>query len=362
MNKKLLTRLIIIAFILIPLIMLSKISAEAGWFPMISCTTKDLRGVWGSSGCNVFAVGKNGNIIIGQYNGLFWYFGNIFPEWNTHPIYAYPTGIWGLSDEDVYLMGYEYNKGTGGNEGFIYKYVNGAWDRIYCYGTWEGNNCTIYDAWGSDSENIYFVSGEGIIVHYENSMFSQLITDTLKNLYSIWGNSKDDIFVVGEGGTIIHYDSSTWSTMISGTKENLKGVWGSSGSNVFAVGDSGTILQYDGTSWSEMDSGTSNSLFGVWGNSATDVFAVGDGGTILHYNGPSCLLGKLYSEYSKKTELLRNFRDNVLSQTPVGQEIIRLYYQWSPVIVKAMEEDEELKKKVKEMIEGVLGLMEKGAE
>ena len=51
-----------------------------------------------------------------------------------------------------------------------------------------------------------------------------------------------------------------------------------------------------------------------------------------------------------------------MSQTQEGQEIIRLYYQWSPVIVKAMEEDEEFKEEVKEMIDGVLELVGGGEE
>ncbi|MCK5186739.1 MAG: hypothetical protein KAR43_06345 [Deltaproteobacteria bacterium] len=50
-------------------------------------------------------------------------------------------------------------------------------------------------------------------------------------------------------------------------------------------------------------------------------------------------------------------RDNVLNKTPEGQEIIRLYYQWSPAIVKAMEEDEEFRGEVKEMIDGILPLI-----
>ena len=60
---------------------------------------------------------------------------------------------------------------------------------------------------------------------------------------------------------------------------------------------------------------------------------------------------------SEQTELLRHIRDNVLSQTPEGQELIELYYQWSPAIVKAMEEDDKYKKNVKEMIDGVLPLI-----
>jgi hypothetical protein len=47
----------------------------------------------------------------------------------------------------------------------------------------------------------------------------------------------------------------------------------------------------------------------------------------------------------------------VLSQTPEGQELIKLYYQWSPAIVRAMENDEEFKEEVKEMVDGVLELV-----
>ena len=47
----------------------------------------------------------------------------------------------------------------------------------------------------------------------------------------------------------------------------------------------------------------------------------------------------------------------MLSQTPEGQDLIRLYYELSPGIVKAMEEDESFKQEVKEMIDGILPLL-----
>jgi len=68
----------------------------------------------------------------------------------------------------------------------------------------------------------------------------------------------------------------------------------------------------------------------------------------------SCPSEQIYGEYSEQTELLRYLRDNVLSATPEGQELIRLYYEWSPMIVEMMNEDEGFKKEVKEMIDGVL--------
>jgi DMSO/TMAO reductase YedYZ molybdopterin-dependent catalytic subunit len=75
-----------------------------------------------------------------------------------------------------------------------------------------------------------------------------------------------------------------------------------------------------------------------------------------------CLTEEIYGEYSEETELLRYFRDNILSQTPEGQEIIRLYYEWSPAIVKAIIEDKEFKKDFKKMIGGILQLIIEAAE
>lgn len=70
-----------------------------------------------------------------------------------------------------------------------------------------------------------------------------------------------------------------------------------------------------------------------------------------------CSLENIYGEHSEEAEILRQFRDNTLSKTPEGQEIIRLYYEWSPLIVKAIAEDEGFKEEVKETIDGFLPLI-----
>jgi hypothetical protein len=77
--------------------------------------------------------------------------------------------------------------------------------------------------------------------------------------------------------------------------------------------------------------------------------------------GP-CPAEEIYGEYSEETKLLRYFRNEILNQTPEGQELIRLYYEWSPVIVRAIEKDEAFKEEVKEMIDGVLGLITEEVE
>jgi hypothetical protein len=60
---------------------------------------------------------------------------------------------------------------------------------------------------------------------------------------------------------------------------------------------------------------------------------------------------------SNDLNTLRKFRDDVLSKTAEGQQIIKLYYQLGPAIVKAMEKDKELKKEIKEMIDRILPLL-----
>ncbi len=71
-----------------------------------------------------------------------------------------------------------------------------------------------------------------------------------------------------------------------------------------------------------------------------------------------CPIRQIYGKDSQETKLLRYIRDNVLSKSQEGQELIKLYYQWSPFIVRAMEEDEEFNQEVKDIIDDVLLLID----
>ena len=71
----------------------------------------------------------------------------------------------------------------------------------------------------------------------------------------------------------------------------------------------------------------------------------------------TCTSEFIYGNNSEEVEVLKCIRDNVLSRTPEGRELVKLYYQWSPIIVKVMEKDEEFKEDVKEMLDGILLLI-----
>jgi len=70
-----------------------------------------------------------------------------------------------------------------------------------------------------------------------------------------------------------------------------------------------------------------------------------------------CLVETIYGEHSQETELLRCFRDEILIKTPEGEECIQLYYELSSIVVKTMEANEEFKKEIKKLIDGILPLV-----
>jgi len=73
----------------------------------------------------------------------------------------------------------------------------------------------------------------------------------------------------------------------------------------------------------------------------------------------TCPAEEIYGEGSIEVVLLRAVRDNLLSHTPEGQALVKLYYQWSPALVRALQADEQLKEDVRQMINGVFEVMVK---
>ena len=372
--------------------------ATAGWSEVENGTTERLEGIWGNSGEDVFAVGGNGTIL--HYNGMNWSemesgtTNDLEDIWGTGENDVFAVGengtmihyngktwskinsgtskdldsVWGSSQNDIFVTGNGFTRGGGDYINFILHYNGNTWSEAYRVEADVTRPERLYDIWGSSGINVFVVGHYSTIFYYNGSSWSKMKSGIVTNFSGIWGSSENDVYTVGwnryADNKICHYDGNTWSEIYSDESLGaLFDVWGSSNTDVFAVGGEGAIFHYDGITWSEMNSMISEHLYAVWGNSGEDVFAVGENGTILHYDGINiCTAEKVYGEHSEKTELLRNFRDEVLSKTSEGQELIKLYYQWSPVIVNTMEEDGEFKEEVKELLDGVLGLIGGKAE
>ncbi len=235
------------------------------WVPMDSGTTDEaLRGVWGSTHDDVFAVGERGTIL--HYDGS-----SAWAEMDSSTTRDLKD-IWGSTPNDVFAVG---------SCGTILHYDGNTWAPMD-----SGTTEWICGVCGSAPNDVFAVGGWGTILHYDGSAWSTMDSGTTQSLSGVWGSASDDVFAPGYNGTILHYDGSAWSTMDSGTTYNLNDVWGSAHGDVFAVGCSGTILHYDGSTWTPMDSGTTQHIRDVWGSAHDDVFAPGQNyGTIMHYDG-----------------------------------------------------------------------------
>lgn len=176
-------------------------------------------------------------------------------------------------------------------------------------------------------------------------------------------------WIVGDGGLIVHSSNSTFSSQTNPDTSGatLNDVFSLDGQLAWAVGPGSRMLHTTdgGTNWVLNDEGLSTgNLNAVFFTSPTNGYAVGNR-TLLKYTsiddittttttdgditttttkkGCPCLIKEIYSENAEEVAFLREFRDEVLSKTASGRELIRLYYQVSPVMVQLLEEDTLLK-------------------
>ncbi len=120
----------------------------------------------------------------------------------------------------------------------------------------------------------------------------------------------------------------------------------------------GDLTTADATTDYDDDGVTDFTEYSRWDHNRLDAQGMQYDPTVMN-NATGCAASVALGEHFRAHDLgiLRKFRDEVLSTTPLGQEIIKLYYAWNPVIIKAMEEDDAFREEVKEVIELVLPLI-----
>ncbi len=70
---------------------------------------------------------------------------------------------------------------------------------------------------------------------------------------------------------------------------------------------------------------------------------------------PGCPVVILYGDAARETKTLRVFRDEALSTTPEGRQLVDLYYRLSPLIAQTLENDEEFKNKLRVLLDSLIG-------
>jgi hypothetical protein len=225
--------------------------------------------LWGTAPDDIWSVGRNP--VMRHYNGTDW---SLFTDYP--PSVTQVTAAWGAAPDDIWGVG---------RDGLLLHFDGNEWTG---FPSPVGAGVRLVGIWGSAADDIWAVAysppgGPGTIIHYDGVSWD-LAATTTSGLTWIWGAAPDDVWALGYDGLIIHYNGSIWQDVTSPTTDVLIGVWGAAADDVWIAGDCGTILHWDGASWSIVPSPTANDLFSVWG--AEDLWAAGSAGTILRgYRG-----------------------------------------------------------------------------
>ncbi len=188
-------------------------------------------------------------------------------------------GIWGSSGGDVYAVG----TATNGANVFHTTNHGASWSPQLA----NGMSIDLNAVGGTSSTDVYLLGDNATILHGSGTSFLPQTNPALGNtrLLAIWAIGSV-VYVAGSNNTILINSGSGWvSAPLSAGSTELRGIWGVSG-HLWAVGSAGTILKSTGGQWTTDTSNTTNELRGIFGTSATDVWVVGDS-VVLHYDGNS---------------------------------------------------------------------------
>jgi hypothetical protein len=258
--------------------------------------------------------------------------------------------MWGTSRNNLYIVGH--NAGFGRS---MYHYDGQKWSGVGLKlgeGGTVTNIGTLNNIFGFAANDIYAVGyryyhdppplytgiDSSLILHFDGSAWTQMITPPGRGMQAIWGIRPDDVWAGGTCGTLFHSDGHTWTSIgnfsadiwfarINGFASNdvyalaysipdSVNVWhryymwhwdGSSwtlqdsfvennyhkfGSDALNVIDgqlySGGIgvFKMSGASWSRVYYSPSDMAFAsVRGTSSDNIFAAGGRGLLVHYNG-----------------------------------------------------------------------------
>lgn len=258
--------------------------------------TKELRGIWGASNGETFAVGLNWRIV--HYDGISWKdMGLGF----TPPVITAAIGpifldVWGFSPDDVFAVG---------SGGVIAHYDGTTWSQMV-----SGAESTLKLVWGSSSTDVYFVDSKNNLFHYDGLTWK----NTGKNFgyptcNDLWGSSASDIYLAcgsWDKPKLYHYDGSEWKLLDYGIKEAPTAIWGYGKDNVFIGTHYGKIIHYDGNSWTPFENPSSYNngdvpFEAITGINPNKIFMTQSVGlkyydTDVPEGGSSCYLGIFFVE------------------------------------------------------------------
>jgi hypothetical protein len=144
-------------------------------------------------------------------------------------------GVWGSSASDVWAVG---------DDGRILHFDGAAVTRVE-----SATSATLHAIWGSAADDVRAVGDAGTIVRWDGRAWALEPSGTEEPLYAIWGSSPREVWAGGSAGTMLHHDGSAWSRVHSDLRQPISAIHGSARDDVWAGAIGGELTHFDGRSW-----------------------------------------------------------------------------------------------------------------
>ena len=271
--------------------------------------SKNLRGVWGSSASDVWAVGSGGTIL--RYDGSAW---RSMPSGTSINLTAVsgtgPDDVWAvgestlimhydgrawrvveMGDEDTTLLTVlALNRSevwVGGSikgAGIIRRYKDGKVEETRGIPGSTG----IWRSWAVTPDDVWFVGSD----HQAKCYAMHRVDGGYEHkplqagpLRAVFGVASNDVWIGAYDSTLHHWDGAKWDKFEINSEARWLGLWGTSSSDIWAFGLNGVLHHYDGKTWTRITTSTNATIWSAWGPKADDVWFVGADGTRLHWDG-----------------------------------------------------------------------------
>ena len=153
----------------------------ASWRVVLSVDDERLQAVWGSGPRDVFVAGEQG---IYHHDGQAW-------SAMRRPAGASGVrGIWGSSGSNVFAAT---------ATGQILRYDGAEW-RVAA-----ATPRPLAGIWGSSADDVLVVGEAGTILRFDGASWSAVNAGVSADLHGVWGSGPTNVFAVGEGGLILRY-------------------------------------------------------------------------------------------------------------------------------------------------------------
>jgi len=227
-----------------------------------------------------------------HWDGIKWELNRITTVFRGSLVTVPLEGIFTFSPTDIWAIGSLPIHGDGQN-----------WT-MYDVRTTTDPSLSLSDAWGSKSNDMYFIGRNGSIAHYENAQWNKIKSGTNNNFTDIWGittstgeliycvshdqygaNKSEIISIQNKEAAIVPFNVDEWIALSIWTPDK----------NIIYMGGGNGLFKCVNNSWKKIDYNNDGYVGGIRGNASNDFFITGGFGLAAHFNGRTW---KVFNEIS----------------------------------------------------------------